>query len=206
MDNYYSNIKARTISGSGGLISRHSRSVNMPVGSTRLDTLAEEGGSAFMDYLCRLGLNSEKEIILISFRQHFYYDADELKQARTLVTLTDLNKIKSVTEFVRSCYMVMPPRSNLLGRFNESKGNGRYNLNNNYSSFSEGDYFEDIASAIVSPVPFINRLYSILDSRTNVRMSKSSVSALLRNYGFNVMDMTVLGEFTYFHAQKTRTV
>jgi len=36
-------------------------------------------------------------------------------------------------------------------------------------------------------------------------MSKSSVSSLLQDYGFKVMDMTVLNGLTYFHAQKART-
>ena len=36
-------------------------------------------------------------------------------------------------------------------------------------------------------------------------MSKSSVSILLHDYGFKVLDMTVLNGLTYFQAQKART-
>ncbi len=57
---------------------------------------------------------------------------------------------------------------------------------------------------IVSGVPFINRLYSMMDSKTNTFMSQSSISFLLEDYGFKVLDMTEHDELTYFHAQKAR--
>jgi hypothetical protein len=101
--------------------------------------------------------------------------------------------------------MIMPQKGNLLGRFIDNRENGRYKLNNNSSAFTEGNYFDDIENAIFSGVPFINRLYSILDSRTNAWMSRSSVSIMLQDYGFKVIDMTLLNGLTYFHAQKART-
>lgn len=182
----------------------HSRPVNLQVAGSALDTLIAEGGSSFIDYVSRLGLAQEKDMIVLSFRQHFYFDAEEMKRARTLVNLTELNKITGITDFIRSCYRVMPQKSNMLGRFIDNTEIGRYKLNNSTSAFSDGDYFDDIENAIFSHVPFINRLYGLLDSRTNAWMSKSSVSLLLQDYGFRVMDMTVLNGLTYFHAQKAR--
>ena len=196
--------KAETFSYAKGITSIHGRSVNLPVTGTTIDTLIAEGGPAFHDYISRLGLAQEQGMVILSFRQHFYFDAEELKRARTLVNLTELNKITLVTDFFRTCYRIMPQSSNLLGRFIDNKENGRYQLNSSSSAFSDGDYFDDIENAILSRVPFINRLYSILDSRTNAYMSKSSVSLLLHDYGFKVMDMTVLNGLTYFHAQKAR--
>ncbi len=188
-----------------GSISMHGRPVNLQVSGTRLDTLTKEGGSAFLDYVSKLGLAEEQGLVVLSFRQHFFFDAEELNRARTLVNLTELNKIAMVTDFFRTCYRIMPQRSNLLGRFIDNKENGRYKLNNSSSAFTEGDYFEDLENAIYSRVPFINRLYSILDSRTNSYMSKSSVTILLQDYGFKVMDMSTLNGLTYFHAKKART-
>lgn len=187
-----------------GSASIHSRPVNLQDSGTKLDTLTTEGGSAFLEYINRLGLAREQDIIVLSFRQHFYFDAEEMKRARTLVNLTDLNKITRVTDFFRSCYMIMPQKGNLLGRFIDNNENGRYKLNSNSSAFTEGDYFDDIENAIFSRIPFINRLYSILDSRTNAWMSRSSVSILLQDYGFKVIDMTVVNGHTYFHAKKAR--
>ncbi len=43
-----------------------------------------------------------------------------------------------------------------------------------------------------------------MDSRTNTFMSKSSISFLLEDYGFKVLDMTEQDELTYFQAQKAR--
>jgi len=64
--------------------------------------------------------------------------------------------------------------------------------------------FDPIESGIVSSVPFINRLYSIMDSRTNTFMSQSSISFLLEDYGFRILDMTEQEELIYFQAQKAR--
>lgn len=194
--------KTKTFSYAKGITSIHGRPVNLQ--DTVIDTLIAEGGSAFLDYVSRLGLAQEKGMVVLSFRQHFYFDAEELNRARTLVNLTELNKIPGVTDFFRTCYRIMPRESNLLGRFIDNKEVGRYRLNNSSSAFTDGDYFDDIENAIFSRVPFINRLYSILDSRTNAYMSKSSVSLLLHDYGFKVLDMSVLNGLTYFHAQKAR--
>lgn len=186
------------------ITSIHSKAVNLPVAGTAIDTLITEGGSTFLDYIRRLGLAQEEGIVVLSFRQHFFFDAEEMDKVRTLVNLTELNKITRVVDFLRTCYQIMPQKSNLLGRFIDNKEIGRYKLNSNSSAFTDGDYFDDIENAIFSRVPFINRLYSFLDSRTNAFMSKSSVSIMLHDYGFKVMDMTVLNGLTYFHAQKAR--
>jgi len=204
MNNYLQAEKAENFSYAKESTSMHSRPVNMQVTGSILDTLVAEGGSAFLDYVSRLGLAQEKEMVVLSFRQHFYFDSEEMKRTRTLVNLTELNKITGLTDFIRSCYRIMPQKSNLLGRFIDNKETGRYKLNDNSSAFTDGDYFDDIENAILSRVPFINRIYSILDSRTNTWMSKSSVSLLLQDYGFKVMDMTVLNGLTYFHAQKAQ--
>ncbi|MFZ2285920.1 MAG: hypothetical protein WAV93_02945 [Bacteroidales bacterium] len=205
MKNFSLVERTETLSYAKIIKSMHGRSVNLSVAGTVIDTLTAEGGQAFLDYVSRLGLAQEKGMVVLSFRQHFFFDAEEMKRARTLVTLTELNKIRKVMDFLRSCYRIMPRESNLLGRFIDNMEIARYKLNNSSSAFSEGDYFDDIENAIVSPVPFINRLYSILDSRTNSWMSRSSVSSLLQDYGFKVMDMTVLNGLTYFRAQKART-
>ena len=43
-----------------GSISMHGRPVNLQVSGTRLDTLTKEGGSAFLDYVSKLGLAEER--------------------------------------------------------------------------------------------------------------------------------------------------
>jgi len=206
MNDYSLNKRKVTFSNGRGVTSIHGRPVNLQLAGSTMDTLINEGGSAFLEYLNRLGLaRQEQDIIVFSFRQHFYFDADEIRRARVLVNLTELNKINRVTDFFRSCYRVMPRDGNLLGRFCDNKETGRYELNKGSSSFTDGDIFDDIENAIISRVPFINRLYSLMDSRTNAWMSKSSVSIMLHEYGFKVIDMTVVNGLTYFHAEKART-
>jgi len=188
----------------GRIISMHKIPVNLTGSGKAIDTLAAEGGTAFLDYVSKLGLAREKGMIVLSFRQHFFFDAAELRRARTLVNLTELNKIPGIVDFLRTCYQIMPQNSNLLGRFIDNRETDRYRLNGSTPAFTDGDYSDEVENAILSRVPFINRLYSILDSRTNAYMSKRSVSSLLHDYGFNVMDLTVLNGLTYFHAQKAR--
>jgi hypothetical protein len=69
---------------------------------------------------------------------------------------------------------------------------------------NKGKSIDDIENGIVSKVPFINMLFSILDSKTNTYLSESSVTFLLEDFGFKVIDMTLIDGFTYFHSQKVR--
>ncbi len=55
----------------------HKVPVNLPVPGKVIDTLIAEGGTAFLDYINRLGLVQEKGMIVVSFRQHFFFDAEE---------------------------------------------------------------------------------------------------------------------------------
>ena len=59
-------------------------------------------------------------------------------------------------------------------------------------------------NGIVSNIPFINMMYNIMGSRTNRNMTKKTVTLLLREAGFKVLDMTELNGLTYFCTQKSK--
>jgi hypothetical protein len=168
------------------------------------DTLFAEGGLHFYNYIRRLGLESDPDIVVISSLRHFYYDAEELIKVKTIVNLTELNQVKCITDFLFTCYQIMPQKSYLIGCFVDNKKTPRYTLRNNSGSNIVRRDFDPLEYGIVSAVPFINRFYSIMDSKTNTFMSKSSISFLLEDYGFKVLDMTEQNELTYFQAQKAR--
>jgi len=168
------------------------------------DALLAEGGLNFYNYIRRLGLESDPDIVVISSLRHFYYDAEELIKVKALVNLTELNQVKRIVDFLNTCYQIMPQKSYLIGCFVDNKKIPRYRLRNNSSSTMFRKDFDPIESGIVSAVPFINRLYSVMDSRTNNYMSKSSISFMLEDYGFKVLDMTDHDQVTYFQAQKAR--
>ena len=166
--------------------------------------LFAEGGLNFYNYIRRLGLESDPDIVVISSLRHFYYDAEEMIKVKTLVNLTELNQVKRIVDFLHTCYQIMPQKSYLIGCFVDNKKIPRYRLRNSSASNIVKRDFDPLEYGIVSAVPFINRLYSIMDSRTNTFMSRSSISFLLEDYGFKVMDMTEHDELTYFQAQKAR--
>ena len=168
------------------------------------DTLITEGGVNFYNYIRKLGLEKDPGIVVISSLHHFYYDADDMNKVKTLVNVTELNNIKSVANFLHTCYQIMPQQSNLIGCFVDNKKIPRYKLRSSSSSNFDKRDFDAVENGIVSRVPFINRLYSMLDSKTNTYISQSSISFLLEDYGFKVLDMTELDERIYFQAKKAR--
>jgi hypothetical protein len=166
--------------------------------------LFAEGGLNFYNYIRRLGLENDPDIVVISSLRHFYYDAEEMIKVKTLVNLTELNRVKRVVDFLYTCYQIMPHKSYLIGCFVDNMKIPRYRLRNNSASNIVKRDFDPSEYGIVSAVPFINRLYGILDSKTNTYMSRSSFVFLLEDYGFKVLDMTEQNELTYFQAQKAR--
>ena len=54
------------------------------------------------------------------------------------------------------------------------------------------------------PIPFINRMYSFIDSRTNRYLTRRSVTNLLEECGLQVVGMTELNGLTYFYTQKKK--
>jgi hypothetical protein len=177
---------------------------DIPEAGKANDTLFAEGGLHFYNYIRRLGLESDPDIVVISSLRHFYYDAEELIKVKTIVNLTELNQVKRITDFLSTCNQIMPQKSYLIGCFVDNKKIPRYRLRNKSGSNIVKRDFDPLEYGIVSAVPFINRLYSIMDSKTNTFMSKSSISFLLEDYGFKVLDMTEQNELTYFQAQKAR--
>jgi hypothetical protein len=199
--------------GKNVIITNQSISTNLSITSGQRDVsetgkvnsaLFAEGGVNFYNYIRRLGLDSDPDIVVISSLRHFYYDADEMIKVKALVNLTELNQVKRIVDFLDTCYRIIPPKSYLIGCFVDNNKIPRYRLRNSSASNFVKKDFDPIELGIVSAVPFINRLYSILDSKTNTFMSKSSISFLLEDYGFKVMDMTEHDELTYFQAQKAR--
>jgi len=168
------------------------------------DALFAEGGVNFYNYIRRLGLESDPDIVVISSLRHFYYDAEEMKNVKTVINLKELNQIKQIKSFLHSIFHVIPQKSNFIGCFVDNKKINGYVLRNNSASAMVKIDFDPIESGIVSAVPFINRLYSIMDSRTNTYISRSSFTFLLEDYGFKVLDMTEQDELVYFQAQKAR--
>jgi hypothetical protein len=167
--------------------------------------LIEEGGESFFNYVDWLGLAKDPDLIVLSSLHHYYYDPEEMNNFQTVINLKELNLIKDVKNFLRSCLQILPPNSNFIGCFIDNEKTNGYEVKNG-SSYVNKRNRDAIDNGIISRIPFINMLYSIMDSKTIRYMSKHSISLLLENCGFKVMDMTDINGLTFFHSQKLKSV
>jgi hypothetical protein len=159
----------------------------------------------FTNYIEKLGLISDPNIVLLSSQHHYYYDAEEMNNVRIVVNLKELNQIRQIKEFLHSIFHILPPKCNFIGCFVNNKKRNGFALNTNPSDFNYKRNFDAIENGIVSSNPFLNMIYNIIDSKTNKYLSERNVSELLGENGFKVIDMTEVNGLTYFCAQSIRT-
>jgi len=171
-------------------------------GTSVYKILSTEGCETFSDYIKELGLANDPNLVVLSSLHHYYYDAEEMKNVRTVMSLKILNEVKEVKSFLRSIFNIIPPNSNFIGCFiDNTKVNG-YELRNKSSSSQNNISIVNLENGIVSQIPFLNMIYSYMDLKTNRFISARSVSALLEENGFRVVGMKEINGLTYFHSQK----
>ena len=167
-----------------------------------IEILITEGGRSFYNYVEWLGLAKETDLIVLSSKHHYYYDPVEMNNITTIINLKELNQIKQINTFLNSCLTFLPEKSNFVGCFIDNEKVNGYEIRNLSNSYPDKKNVEDLENGIISRFPFINMLYSIMDSKTNRYMSRKSISLLLEEYDFKVMDMTEYNGLTFFHSQK----
>ena len=178
------------------------RSIVLPVASEAIDKLITEGGEMFYNYLNSIGLSNDPTLIVLSSIHHYYYDSEEMNHAKTVVNLKELNRIKEIKSLLYSHLHFLPERCNFVGCFVNNNKIARFEIRKGSTSSEKNIKSDDVELGIVSRFPFINRLYSLMDSKTNSYMSKRSVALMLAVHGFKVMDMTEYNGITFFHSQK----
>ena len=178
------------------------RSANMVLINEAVDELITEGGEGFYNYVNSLGFSNDTNLIVLSSRHHYYYDSDEINRAKTVVNLKELNRIKEIKELLHSHLHFLPQKCNFVGCFVNNKKNERFTFKKSATSKEKVMNSDDIELGIVSQFPFINMLYSLMDSKTNNYLSEESVSSMLGVHGFKVIDMKEVNGLTFFHSQK----
>jgi hypothetical protein len=175
-------------------------SAEMVVAKEAVDKLITEGGEGFYNYVNSLGLSKDSNLIVLSSRHHYYYDSEEMNNAKTIVNLKELNQVKEIRSLLYSHLHFLPEKCNFIGRFVNNRKVERYTLSKIVSSkekIRNSDYV-----GIVSRYPFINMLYSLMDSKTNTYLSEKSVALMLGVHGFKVIDMKEVNGVTFFHSRK----
>lgn len=169
-----------------------------------LDILIAEGGESLYNYVDWLGLVNDPNLIVLSSMRHYYYEEEDLKNVNTVVNSKQLNQIKNLNSLFQTIYNIIPPKSNFIGYFAEKGKHREFHVNN--SSSAEGSVINSDAleNGIISRIPFLNMIYSFMDSKTNRYMTRRNVNLLFETHGFKILDMTELNGLTYFLAQKVR--
>ena len=187
------------------LINFGGSSVDLVKSNTVLRVPTTENCENFTNYIERLDLSKDPNLVVLSSLHHYYYDADEMTNVKTIINLKELNQIKQLKDFLHSIYHILRPNCNFIGCFVNNKKQSGFVLNTSPSDSYYKRNSDAIENGIVSSSPFLNMIFNMIDSKTNKYMSERSVSLLLGEYGFKVLDMTEMDGLTYFCAQSLRT-
>jgi len=141
--------------------------------------LTAEVRQDLISYLDGMGLINEASILVIPSTRHFFYDADDMKGVKTIVNLKPLNYVKEIRDFLRKLSELLPDDSTFVGCFTDNKAQNGFsdkygNLPKNLSHKAEA-----YENGIESRIPFINRMYSFIDMKTNRYLTVRTVSVLL---------------------------
>lgn len=153
-------------------------------------------------YLEELGPFNESNLLVIPSSRHFFYDAEDLKGVKTVVNLKQLNFVREIRDFLHNVSKMLPQESHFVGCFIDNRTQNGFsdkysNLPRNLSEKAEA-----YENGIESRIPFINRMYSFIDLKTNRYLTKKTVSNLLEECRLQLIGMTEINGLTYFHAKK----
>jgi len=170
--------------------------------SKLFEDLPERVREDFFNYLAQQNLVGETGMLVIPSNRHFFYDAEDMRKVKTVVSLKQLNHIREMKDFLKTIADLLPQSSNFIGCFIDNKAQSGFS--DEYSNLSgpESNKAEDYENGIESRIPFINRMYSFIDSRTNRYMTRRTVSSLLNEFGFQVVSMEELNGVTYFYSRR----
>jgi hypothetical protein len=169
------------------------------------EILTSEGNNSFNHYIEWLGLSRDPKVVILSSIHHYYYDAEEMQNVKTVVNLKELNQIKEINNFLHSMFLILPPKCYLIGCFVDNKRRSGFSFRKRSSDSHSNMKREEETNGIVSAIPILNTIFSILDAKTNKYLSVKNVTQLLEDNGFKVVDMTELEGLTYFCSQNQRT-
>ncbi len=168
------------------------------------DELDLEVRQSLIDYLDRMNLIKESGMLVIPSSRHYFYDAEDMKGIRTVITLRQLNHIREVKDFLKQITGLLPMNSNFIGCFSDNRTQNAFADNSGNLPKQMSEKAEAYENGIESRIPFINRMYSFIDSRTNRYLTRRSVTNLLKEAGLELVGMTEINGLTYFHTQKSK--
>lgn len=168
------------------------------------EKLATEGCEDFFYYIELIGLAKDPNLIILSSLHHYYYDTEDLKEVETLVNLKQFNHIKQIKDFLHTIYHILAQECCFIGCFFDNNNQNKYLSDSYKPQRQSAGRFSPVEYGIASNIQFMNTIYNIMDSRTTRNMTKKTITLLLRETGFKVLDMIELNGLTYFCTQKSK--
>ncbi len=168
------------------------------------DELDLEVRQSLIDYLDRMNLIKESGMLVIPSSRHYFYDAEDMKGIRTVITLRQLNHIREVKDFLKQITGLLPLNSNFIGCFSDNRTQSAFADKYGNLPKQMSEKAEAYENGIESRIPFINRMYSFIDLKTNRYLTRRSVTNLLKEAGLELVGMTEINGLTYFHTQKSK--
>ncbi len=166
------------------------------------EKFAKEGYENFFEYLESLGISHDPDMITISSYHHYYYDADDFKKVKTVVHLKELNYLKQIKVFLHDIYHILPHNSFFIGSFIDTKGQNGFFQNGNTAQNQNKINDETDGINLMKWVPFLNAIYSFMDSNTGKYLTGRTMRLMLEESSLKILDMTEMNGLTYFCSQK----
>jgi len=187
------------------MIYRQTSALNDASNSQLFSEMSAESRSDLFGYMNQLGVSDVSGLLVFPSSHHYFYNAEDLKGVKTILNLKQLNHVRDIKGFLQNIFFLLSDSSRFVGSFVDNKAQNGFSdkYHNRVKSLSERtDAYEN---GIDSRIPFINRLYSMIDFKTNTYLTWRSVSNIIQESGLQLMSMTALNGLTYFCTQKVKT-
>jgi len=163
--------------------------------------LVGEGHEDFYNYLDWLGLAKSPDLLILASTHHYYFEADDLKDVRIVVSLKKLNSINRPKDFLQEIFSILPHKCYFIGSFTDNKKQNVFTPSKKIPSPMESEE-DDSELAIGRWNSFLNVLYGVIDAKTIRFMTERTVRQMLESIGLKILDITEFNGLTYFCTQK----
>lgn len=184
------------------MVYRQHLALNDAGNSKLFSELSVESRGDLFSYLDQLGVSDVSALLVIPSAHHYFYNAEDLIGVKTILNLKQLNHVRDIKGFLQNIFFLLPESSRFVGSFVDNRVQNGFSdqFHNRVKSLSaRTDAYEN---GIDSRIPFINRMYSLIDARTNSYLTRKSVTNLIQDSGLRLLSMTDLNGLTYFCSQK----
>ena len=169
--------------------------------------IIEEVGQDVFDYLDRFGVTLKSNVLFLSFSRHYFYDADDLKNADSIINFRLVNRIAHINHYMQAINKILLIDGYYAGCFLDYK-NQRQNITKGSHSIL-GHIFLFIyrfLNRIVPKIPVLNWIQHLFNQGKVKCLTTAELKGLMRKNGFDVMSMEDVDGLTYFIARKSENI